>query len=340
VISDVQIPNGDYVTSLKATVSVTKLTSFVESKGVVAEFKGSLFSFNITQLILNEANELKAIEEITSTTLNIISKSFYGKILPKDPFLKIDNIYKLPYEIEIHANENINSAVKYFSDNLNKLSLSSNQINDYVKLKKPTYEIILISPNSQIDGKFEYKNNRVLKHIAAPNYNPSSCEFHSIYLRNKLSYDLLFQFLNKSYDEVFNFKINTDNNLVLNIDEINQIDLYDGRKDPLVYRDFYKKAQANGLIPFATPNIREEKKFPIIIPIADYFCLGLDIHETINRSLAKYLCDRYYFQKPSPLVILIHQYQKDGLVYQLNGSSSISLSDLKKVSKIKIDYFK
>ena len=207
IISEVQIPNGYYATSLKATVSVTKLTSFVESIGVVAEFKGSLFSFNINQLILNEANELKAIEEITSTTLNIISKSFYGKILPKDPFLKIDNIYKLPYEIEIHANENINSAVKYFSDNLNKLSLSSNQINDYVKLKKPTYEIILISPDSQIDGKFEYKNSRLKRHIAAPNYNPSSCEFHSIYLRNKLSYDLLFQFLNKSYDEVFNFKI-------------------------------------------------------------------------------------------------------------------------------------
>ena len=76
IISEVQIPNGGYTTSLKATVSVTKLTSFVESKGVVVEFKGSLFSFNINQLILNEANESKAIEEITSTTLNIISKSF------------------------------------------------------------------------------------------------------------------------------------------------------------------------------------------------------------------------------------------------------------------------
>ena len=47
IISEVQIPNGGYATSLKATVSITKLTSFVESKGVDVEFKGGLFALNI-----------------------------------------------------------------------------------------------------------------------------------------------------------------------------------------------------------------------------------------------------------------------------------------------------
>jgi hypothetical protein len=47
IISEVQNPNGGYVTSLKATVSVTKLTSFVESKGVVVDFKNGLFALNI-----------------------------------------------------------------------------------------------------------------------------------------------------------------------------------------------------------------------------------------------------------------------------------------------------
>jgi hypothetical protein len=338
VISEVQIPNGGYASTLKATVSVTKLTSFVESKGVVVEFKGSLFSFNINQLILNEANESKAIEEITSTTLNIISKSFYGTILPKDPFLKSGNIYTLPYEIEIHTNENINSAVKYLSDNLNKLSLTNNQVNDYVKLKKPIYEIILISPNSPIDGKFAYKNRPNVSYcpIATPNYNPSSCEFHSIYLRNELSYDLLIQFLNKSYNEVFKFKINTDNNLVLNIDEINKTNC----------RNDYKMNLANGLIPFASPNLKFEGEFPIIFPNSDYICNGSSVNNegfaTINKSLAKYFCNRSSsnFRKVRCIVLLIHQYQKDGLVYQLYGSSNILLSDLGKISNIKIDYLK
>lgn len=338
IISEVQIPSGDYATSLKATVSVTKLTSFVERKGVVVEFKGSLFAFNINQLILNEANESKAIEEITSTSLNIISKSFYGTILPKDPFLKSGNIYTLPYLIEIHTNENINSAVKYLSDNLNKLSLTSDQVNDYLKLNKPIYEIILISPNSPIDGKFAYKNRPNVSYcpIATPNYNPTSCEFHSIYLRNKLSYDLLIQFLNKSYNEVFKFKINTDNNLVLNIDEINKTNCNNN----------YKMDLANGLIPFASPNLKNEGTFPIILPNSDYLCNGASWNNenfpTINKSLAKYFCNRRSSNSRNVpfLVLLIHQYQKDGLVYQLHGSSNILLSDLGKISNIKIDYLK
>lgn len=331
IISEIQIPNGHYATSLKATVSVTKLTSFVESKGVEVELKGSLFSFNINQLNLNEANELKAIEEITATTLNIIRKSFYGTILPKDPFLKSGNLYTLPYEIEIHTNENINTAVKYFSDNLNKLSLTKNQINDYVKLNKPIYEIILTSPNSPIDGKFAYKYRpeHPLCLIAKPNYNPSSCKFHSIYLRNKLSYDLLIQFIHKSYDEVFNFKIKTDNNLVLNIDEI------DKRKCKNVYMN--KIDLANGIIPFASPSDpydrRKKNRFPIIIPNGYY----------INKSLKRYWVRRQSFMARSNsglLVLLIHQYQKDGLVYQLYGSSNILLNDLGKISNIKVEYLK
>ena len=56
IISEVQTPDGGYATALKATVSVTKLTSFVESKGVVVEFKGGLFASHILIQELNEKN--------------------------------------------------------------------------------------------------------------------------------------------------------------------------------------------------------------------------------------------------------------------------------------------
>ena len=76
IISEVQIPNGDYATSLKATVSVTKLTSFVESKGVVVEFKGGLFASNILIQELYEKNETGAISNIVTILKEIASKSF------------------------------------------------------------------------------------------------------------------------------------------------------------------------------------------------------------------------------------------------------------------------
>jgi len=337
VISEVQIPDGGYATSLKATVSITKLTSFVESKGIVAEFKGSLFAFNINQQILNETNETKAIKEIIEITYSILNKSFYGTITPKDPLLIKDNTYKLPFEIEIRVNENINTAVKYFTNNLNKLTLAQNQINDYIKLNKPVYEIIMVSPSSPINGKFAYKNRPNVSYcpIAEPDYNTSDCKFYSLYLRNELSYDLLVSFISQSFFDIFKFKINTDNNLALNIDEINTLDCKNGNKKNL----------ENGLIPFSSPNIQYPEDRNIIIPEnPNYLCGGYSLNNenfrTINKSLAKYFCNRRSTNnRQIPfLIILLHQYQKDGLVYQLFGSSHIKLSDLGKISSIKIDY--
>jgi hypothetical protein len=103
---------------------------------------------------------------------------------------------------------------------------------------------------------------------------------------------------------------------------------------------------ANGLIPFASPNLKFEGEFPIIFPNSDYICNGSSVNNegfaTINKSLAKYFCNRSSsnFRKVRCIVLLIHQYQKDGLVYQLYGSSNILLSDLGKISNIKIDYLK
>jgi predicted RNase H-like HicB family nuclease len=54
IISETQIPNDGYSSSLKATVSVTKLTSYVESKGIAIEFKGGIFAANMRQKTLME----------------------------------------------------------------------------------------------------------------------------------------------------------------------------------------------------------------------------------------------------------------------------------------------
>ena len=89
-----------------------------------------------------------------------------------------------------------------------------------------------------------------------------------------------------------------------------------------------------------------QNKFPIIFPTTDYLCNGAswnnESFSTINKSLAKYFCNRRSSNSHNVpfLVLLIHQYQKDGLVYQLHGSSNILLSDLGKISNIKIDYLK
>lgn len=103
VISEVQIPKVGYAVTLKATVSVSKLTSFCENKGISVEYKGSLFAFNINQQILNEKNEIKAIEDMVKILKNISDRSFDFTIKPSDPFSinSSNENWRIPLEIKI-----------------------------------------------------------------------------------------------------------------------------------------------------------------------------------------------------------------------------------------------
>ena len=49
VLNESQLPDGSWANTIKAIVSVSKLTSFVEAKGIVIEIKGGLFAINIKQ---------------------------------------------------------------------------------------------------------------------------------------------------------------------------------------------------------------------------------------------------------------------------------------------------
>ena len=143
IISEVQIPNGDYATSLKATVSVTKLTSFVESKGVVVEFKGSLFAFNVNQQILNEKNEIKAIEDLCNVIIKLSDASFDYSIKVSDPIAvsSSNEKWRIPMYISVSANKNLLSIATYINQTLKGLSLSIDEANNYIKLGKKVYPI-------------------------------------------------------------------------------------------------------------------------------------------------------------------------------------------------------
>ncbi len=143
IISEVQIPNGGYATSLKATVSVTKLTSFVESKGVTIEFKGSLFAFNVNQQILNEKNEIKAIEDLCKVITNLSDASFEYLIKASDPVAvnASNEKWRIPMYISVSANNNLFNIATYINQTLKGISLSLDEANSYIKLGKKVYPI-------------------------------------------------------------------------------------------------------------------------------------------------------------------------------------------------------
>lgn len=151
VMSEVLMPSGEYATSLKATVSVTKLTSFVESKGVAVEFKGSLFAFNVNQQILNEKNEIKAIEDLCNVITKLSDSSFEYAIKASDPIAinASNERWRIPLYVSVSANDNILTIANYINQTLKGLSLSNDDANNYLKLGKKVYPVSIAASENE-----------------------------------------------------------------------------------------------------------------------------------------------------------------------------------------------
>ena len=147
ILSEVQMQNGEWSNTLKAVVSVTKLTSFCESKGIGVEFKGSLFAFNINQQILNEKNEVKAIEDVCQVIRNIADVSFDFEITASDP-ISVDTSnskWRIPMYISVYKNSNFDNIPKVLYSTLKGLSLSLDEAKNYIQLGKNVYPISIAS---------------------------------------------------------------------------------------------------------------------------------------------------------------------------------------------------
>jgi hypothetical protein len=147
IISEVQIPDGNYATTLNATVSVSKLISFVESKGGKVEFKGGLFATNILMQEMYEKNEPEALDNVLNTLKQISYKSFDYKINASDP-ISNNGQWIIPLKIDVFVNSNFFNIPNILEQTIQSLSLSLDDYNNYIKLNKPIYPISLATLNS------------------------------------------------------------------------------------------------------------------------------------------------------------------------------------------------
>jgi hypothetical protein len=149
IISEVQIPEGGFATTLNATVSVTKLTSFVESKGVEVEFKGSLLGANLRQQRMNEGAELKSIINICEASTQILSNSLdYSieiaepvKSKSKESSISQTDDFEILLTIKLSPNKNYDKFVNYFISNIKAISMPSSEQEAYEKLNKEVYHL-------------------------------------------------------------------------------------------------------------------------------------------------------------------------------------------------------
>lgn len=175
------LPDGRYTVSLIATVSVSKFTSFVESKGIVVEFKGGLFAENIKIQKLNEEAEYKAILNLCEVSDNLLKKSLDFKLDVKEPKIAESDADKYELQLIVSAlpNDNFDSFKKYFLETIKNIGMNDSEITNYKKINKAIFTL-----NVEQDLKFENNN----KGSGLSNLNPTQLEYY-LPTQNRL-YDL------------------------------------------------------------------------------------------------------------------------------------------------------
>jgi hypothetical protein len=153
VISELNTPSDGYLISLSATVSISKLTSFVESKGINAEFKGNLFAFNIKQQIFNEKNEIKAISDLYDIVHSITLKSFNYSLKVNNPIAtSSDNQnWKIGLNVSVVTNENVNNISSYLFKTLKGIALIKEEQLNYLNLGKELYPLSISISDTEYD---------------------------------------------------------------------------------------------------------------------------------------------------------------------------------------------
>lgn len=141
VLNQDELPDGRWGVTLKTIVSVDKLTSFVEAKGVSIEVKGGMFALNIKQQLLNEQGEIKAVAEMVGLLHEPMQISFDYTIKSSDP-KSIDaesKNWEIPLVVTATCNKNIDFCANYFIKTLSALSLSATEVQTYKSLNKKVF---------------------------------------------------------------------------------------------------------------------------------------------------------------------------------------------------------
>ena len=143
VLNQDQLPDGRWGVTLKAIVSVDKLTSFVQAKGITIEVKGGMFALNIKQQLLNEQGEIKAIAEMVGLLHEPMQISFDYVIKSGDP-KSLDaesKNWEIPLEVTATCNKNIDFCANYFRKTLSALSLTTAEVATYKSLNKQVFPV-------------------------------------------------------------------------------------------------------------------------------------------------------------------------------------------------------
>lgn len=208
-VASVLLPNGRTTVTLNAIVSISKLTSYAQSKGATTEFAGATFAMNVKMMELNKQNEMKALDNLILQIKEILPTAFDLELIVDEPQLysesnpfsrynsmidwayapasvskeqykiNFDNYYTLPINITFKYNENLTTLWNLISSTLKSVEPSQQECDFFKNTSRSHYTVLGLIPESKKRGscfndcvkiwKTRLNNNEVDKYNAKIN---------------------------------------------------------------------------------------------------------------------------------------------------------------------------
>lgn len=167
IINKIQLPDGNWATTLKAKVSINKLSNFVISKGGSVELKGSLFALNVKQNILNEQGEQNIVYDMVSKMHEIFQEAFDFTIHSEKPqAINNSNInWTIPLQVDVKTNANYKIAIDYLTKTIKGISLTEIEAKELISINKKVYTIHIWDKEGEIKNQYILRNGNSLEMI-------------------------------------------------------------------------------------------------------------------------------------------------------------------------------
>ena len=147
-IASATMPNGKQTVTLKATVCVSKLVSYAQSKGASTEFAGAAFGMNIKMKELNKKNEAEALSDLLTQIKSLVPYVFERSLDVGTPKVGQNGNYKVEMKLVFKTNENFINMRKLVFSTLNSISLTEDEAQEYKELEIPTVRLRIVMKSS------------------------------------------------------------------------------------------------------------------------------------------------------------------------------------------------
>ena len=131
-LSSIVLSSGKIDVTVQATVSISKLVSYTQSKGASAELAGSSFGANIKLYELNKKNEQAALDHLAQE-LSMHNSLFDYKMSMSEPMLKFksenDNDVIINIDIDLFPNDNTQLFCETFYASLGAIAIPYDEVN-------------------------------------------------------------------------------------------------------------------------------------------------------------------------------------------------------------------